>query len=306
MYIYLIYAVAVCAVILLLSAIISNRERHRLKIEYYTAGRKMSVSDDKGTRTRIAFISDLHDYVELHGCADRLETAIDEAQPELLLLGGDIISVIKESRKAPDVADTCAFLCRLAAKRPTIYAEGNHETRLRTEYPEVYAEYRSKLERAGVVFLIDGRTDYGDLSVYGVSLNQDYYAKRLPLIGESQEMPEKYLIGKLGLPDKQRYNILLMHSPLYLKEAAAWGADLVLSGHFHGGTIRLPGGSGLMSPQFHFFSKYCSGVHNCGNTSMIVSRGLGTHSIRLRLNDLPELSVVDIFDAGNKDFKIYS
>ena len=295
MYIYLIYAVAVCAVILLLSAIASNRERHKLKIEYYVAGRKQSVADDEAGRTRIAFISDLHDYVELHGCADRLETALDETKPDFLLLGGDIISVIKESRKAPDVADTCAFLCRLADKRPTMYAEGNHETRLRTAYPRVYAGYRAKLEQAGVVFLIDGRTDYGDLSIYGASLDQDYYAKRLPLIGEKQEMPEKYLIGKLGLPDKHRYNILLMHSPLYLKEAAAWGADLVLAGHFHGGTIRLPDGSGLMSPQFHFLNKYCSGMHSCGNTSMIVSRGLGTHSIRLRFNDLPELSIIDVF-----------
>ena len=100
------------------------------------------------------------------------------------------------------------------------------------------------------------------------------------------------------MPVKDRVNILMMHSPLYLEEAAAWGADLVLSGHFHGGTIRLPlpGRPGLMTPQFQFFVKECSGLHTSenGRTKMIVSRGIGTHSVDIRFNDLPEISIIEM------------
>ena len=91
-----------------------------------------------------------------------------------------------------------------------------------------------------------------------------------------------------------------MHSPLYLREAAAWGADLVLAGHFHGGTIRLPFIGGLMTPQFQFLLPECAGRFQEGSTEMIVSRGLGTHSIRIRLNDLPEISCIDILPEEQK------
>ena len=243
---------------------------------------------------RIAFISDIHNYCDSKQGAERIIAATEKEAPDLVLLGGDIISVIKERHEVPDITAACAWITELSQCRTVIYAEGNHEARLRERYPDVYKDYRTSLEAAGVIFLIDGKVNYRDIDIYGVSIDDIYYKKRIPLIGTDAVMPEKYLIGKLGLPDGLKFNILLMHSPMFLEEAADWGAGLVLSGHFHGGTIRLPGGRGLMSPQFHFFNKYCSGVHKKGNTTMIVSRGLGTHTFNIRLNDLPELSIIDI------------
>ena len=108
-------------------------------------------------------------------------------------------------------------------------------------------------------------------------------------------MPDQYLEQHLGRPDPACFNVLLLHSPMYLKEAADWGADLVLSGHFHGGTIRLPFLGGLMTPQFQFFVPECAGVFHSGAATMIVNRGLGTHSVNIRLNDLPEISVIDLY-----------
>lgn len=279
---------SLCAAAVILAASRSSWERRQLKIEYYRAGQ----GDTR--RTRIAFISDIHNYCDDEQKKAKLLAAIEETKPELVLLGGDIISVIKESHEAPDITRICKVLADIAEHYPVIYAEGNHELRLRERYPGLYEQYRTDLEQAGVIFLIDDKVDYKDISIYGISLAQAYYKKRLPIIGTDLIMPEKYLIGKLGLPDEHSFNILLMHSPMFLKEASDWGADLVLSGHFHGGTIRLPGGSGLMSPQFHFFNKYCSGVHHIGKTMMIVNRGLGTHTFNIRLNDLPELSIIDI------------
>ena len=61
-----------------------------------------------------------------------------------------------------------------------------------------------------------------------------------------------------------------------------WGADLVLSGHLHGGIIRLPGIGGLITPQAIPFPKYSGEMTTEGEQTIIVSRGLGTHTINLR------------------------
>ena len=98
-----------------------------------------------------------------------------------------------------------------------------------------------------------------------------------------------------GSPDPEKYSILLAHSPMYFKQYAEWGADLSLSGHFHGGTIRLPLVGGLMTPQFQFFFPWCSGQYEGAHgRMMIVGRGLGTHSINIRFNDKPQVVVVEL------------
>ena len=75
--------------------------------------------------------------------------------------------------------------------------------------------------------------------------------------------------------------------------------EQTLSGHFHGGTIRLPILGGLMTPQLQFFVRECAGEFSEGSTRMIVNRGLGTHSVRIRLNDRPEISVIDVIPKGD-------
>ena len=72
-------------------------------------------------------------------------------------------------------------------------------------------------------------------------------------------MTTEYLERHLGPADDSRFQILLAHSPLYFEQYADWGADLTLSGHFHGGTIRLPFVGGVMTPQYQFFHPYCAG-----------------------------------------------
>ena len=97
-----------------------------------------------------------------------------------------------------------------------------------------------------------------------------------------------------GWRERERFQILLCHSPLFFDSCRKWGADLTLSGHFHGGTIRLPYLGGVMTPQFQFFLPWCAGTFEESGKYMIVSRGLGTHSINIRLNNKPQLVVVDL------------
>ena len=102
------------------------------------------------------------------------------------------------------------------------------------------------------------------------------------------------LTAVLGEPNKNTFNILLAHHPDYFQAYADWGADLVLSGHLHGGMIRLPGVGGVISPGWRLFPRYDHGLYMMRDKKMIVSAGLASHTIKLRVNNPPELAVIDI------------
>ena len=270
-----------------------------------------AVSDAKETDTcRFVFLSDLHDYCRDYGDGALL-SEIMQCRPDFVLLGGDMITCRKETKWKAETEASRAFIEKLAENCPVFYGEGNHEARLQESIPEIWENYRKALEKAGVIFLKDRAVLFNGLSICGVSLDEIYYNRMFPGFGRKTPLPGDYLMKKLGMPAAEHMNILLLHSPMYLREAAAWGADLVLSGHFHGGTIRLPlpGEPGLMTPQFQFLVKECSGMHSVltgdddgsgrrrgphRQAMMISNRGLGTHSINIRLRDLPEISLVEI------------
>ena len=99
---------------------------------------------------------------------------------------------------------------------------------------------------------------------------------------------------RIGEAPPDGFTILLPHHPDYIGEYAAWGADLVLAGHLHGGQMRLPGIGGLIAPGFKLFPPYTKGRYALGKTEMIVSPGLGTHTIPFRVFNPRELVIVDL------------
>ena len=102
------------------------------------------------------------------------------------------------------------------------------------------------------------------------------------------------IISIVGENDKKLMNLMIAHNPIYFPSYKQWGADLVLSGHIHGGIIRIPGIGGLLSPDCTFFPKYDGGMFSEDGATMIVSRGLGTHTIPIRIFNPGELVCVDI------------
>ncbi len=273
----------------------SEWERRQLKTEYYTFRKNGgSGTAEDSSKIRLAFLSDLHDYFSMKSPASVLE-AIRKERPDIVVLGGDIFTIKPAAGCEPDLSELLDFLADLASDCTVICGCGNHEHKLRDIFPESYAAFQQRLRELGVIFLKDCSAVIDGIAFYGADPEMRFYRRFFPGFGNKEPMPEKYLIGKLGLPGPYPVKVLLLHTPMYLQEAAVWGADLVLSGHFHGGTIRLPGGRGLMTPQYQFFSKECSGEHTCGKSRMIVNRGLGTHTFHIRLNDLPELSIIDIY-----------
>ena len=91
---------------------------------------------------------------------------------------------------------------------------------------------------------------------------------------------------------------MLAHNPAYFEAYASWGADLTLSGHVHGGIMRLPWLGGVLSTSLTLFPKYDGGEFRLGEKRMIVSRGLGSHTIPIRIFNPAELVAVELAPKG--------
>lgn len=238
---------------------------------------------------RAVVLADLHNnsYGKNH---EHLLAAIRDSHPDMILIAGDLITA-KPGVKPDKVLQ---LLNALTAEFPVYYGNGNHEHRLKL-YPEIYGnlgeEYQAALKKAGIHLLVNEKEALEEWGVclYGSQIDRYFYKR----FGNPQ-MPEKYLEGLLGSPVSENYNILLAHNPDYFPNYAAWGADLVLSGHVHGGIVRVPfWGKGILSPNIRFFPKYDGGRFTEGACVMLESRGLGMHTIPLRLFNPGELLVVD-------------
>lgn len=267
--------IAVLAVFFLIVMVIDGNRFHVVKYELH--------SNKIKKEHRYVVLSDLHN--KTYGQKnEKLIKSIHKLNPEAILIAGDILT--SKPGKSYDVA--LDLITNLAKKYPIYYGMGNHETRLFL-YPEVYGDmgerYLRDLNKVSVDFLKNESLDCGDsIRITGLDMNRDYY-KRF----KKHPMDSVYLKDTLGEAKADKYEILLAHNPDYFEEYAAWGADLVLSGHVHGGMMRLPVLGGVVSPAFRLFPKYDGGMFKTGKSTMILSRGLGMHTIPIRIFNPGEL-----------------
>lgn len=247
------------------------------------------ISPESGGFT-FAVISDLHSNcygIDLH----RLNREIIAAEPDAVLLTGDIFN--RNYKEQP--TDTLNYLVTLSKHFPVFYGIGNHEYDMKM-YPEEYGykyhTIKEYLQEAGIVFLEDETVflekNNNRLALTGVMIDSVFYKRNAPVMGGG------LMDRHLGISDKGIFNILLAHNPDYFQNYSEWGADLVLSGHLHGGTIRIPGKGGLLSPRFRLFPEYDGGLYKYKNSTMIVSRGMGSHTVKLRINNEPELIILKV------------
>ena len=245
----------------------------------------------QGKRFRLAFISDLHN-MEFGPENARLQAAVDREKPDLVIVGGDQIVAKPGESLDPGVA----LAERLAKDYPIVYGCGNHEYRLKLypeQYGNLYETLRERLEKAGICYLENETADLTvngcPVRIYGYAMDRAYYNRfyRGPL-------PVSELTDHFGKVDPARYGILLAHHPIYRASYAAYGADLTLSGHYHGGVVGLGAHRGLVTPDFRLFSKSCRGLFRTGNTCQIVSAGTGEHTIPVRIWNKREIIIADI------------
>lgn len=239
---------------------------------------------------RAVVIADLHN--KRYGKNNEiLLAAIRAKKPDMIWIAGDILTAKPGKTMEPAIC----FLRELAREFPIYYGNGNHESRLKL-YPQTYGnmagEYGQALAEMGIAPLVNSHVnleEYG-ITVYGVEIAKRYY-KRF----KQEGMGREYLKQILGEPDNSRFTILLAHNPDYFPDYAQWGADLTVSGHVHGGVVRVPiWGRGVISPGMCLFPKYDGGIFREGGKVMLLSRGLGMHTIPVRLFNPGELWVVEL------------
>ena len=258
---------------------------------------KHSFSDKRIRKSmRAVVITDLHNK-SFGRNNELLLAAIREQTPDFILVGGDIPTA--KPGKSLDIA--ISFLRELTKEYTVYYANGNHEHRMKL-YPETYGDmwerYESALKELGVKLLVNEKVELPEcgLCIYGSEIEKKYYIRF-----KTAQMDESYMESILGKKEEKYYNILLAHNPDYFPQYAVWGADLVLSGHVHGGMVRIPfWGKGVVSPKVSFFPKYDGGVFRQGNSTMLLGRGLGMHTIPVRTFNPGELLVVDFLPDGQK------
>ena len=215
---------------------------------------------------RIAQVSDLHNTEN-----DKLLPLLEKAEPDLIVLTGDLI----DSRDT-DVEAALEFVREAVKLAPCCYVSGNHESRV-PEREELWAGLRElgvvmldnasmELERDGEAICLMGLADPDFGGNYGAMLEE--------LTAEVQE-----------------YTVLLSHRPELFEVYAEFGVDLVFSGHAHGGQFRLPILGGLVAPHQGLFPEYDAGLFEQNGTAMLVSRGVGNSIIPIRFNNRPEIVV---------------
>lgn len=244
---------------------------------------------NQGCTVSFAFLTDLHGI--LYGKENQeLIQEIQRQRPDAILIAGDMLV-----RTEPEtIKRGQALVKELVHMYPVYYALGNHEYQMQSGmYRESYLQYESFLKEQGVFFLHNEkeciRIKENKFVIYGLELPIEYYKKPF-----SPEFTLKSMREILGNPETEGYQILLAHNPKYGKTYLEWGADLILSGHFHGGVVRFTEHKGLTCPQYLLFPPYCCGDFYKGNRCMLVSAGLGEHTIPIRIHNPRELLMIHI------------
>lgn len=235
----------------------------------------------------LVLLSDLHSK-SFGKKNSKLKEAVDQISPDKILVAGDMYTAAtsEDSQVAEDL------VCYLAGRYPVYCGNGNHEhkSRLHPEvYGDIYERYSEAIRKAGARHLVNQKAELpeDDIVIYGSEIDRAFFAKM-----KTVQMEASYMEEILGKADKEKFSVLIAHNPDYFESYAGWGADLVVAGHVHGGLMRLPVFGGVINPALRLFPKYDGGRFALQGSVMILGRGLGTHTLPIRIFNPGELVVI--------------
>lgn len=255
---------------IVLCIVFSLWQNNALTVTNYRAESNKPLPQD---RLRIVQLSDLHNKWFGNGQA-RLLTEIRAQTPDLIVCTGDMV----DSRRT-DLAPAFALAEALTEIAPTYYVSGNHELRLSNEMRNAFYD---GLSARGVILLLN-RTD--TLTVRGCAIT---------LIGlDDRNLEDDTLPQIADTLSQEPIRILLAHEPQAFPHYTEY-ADIIFSGHTHGGQIRLPFIGGLAAPDQGLFPKYDAGEFQEGESTMFISRGLGNSLFPIRVFNRPEIVSVTV------------
>ena len=220
-----------------------------------------------GSELTIVQVSDLHN--QFFGIKQsKLLKEIEKADPDMIVITGDVVDKTHTNFSiASDFIEGAVKIC------PVYYVTGNHEVWIGDSKMDPFYE---KMQSLGVIFLNDTYVDMGSYVLAGIGDDSlDSFVAYPPF-------------------DDSKPVIMLAHEPQYYPLYKNLGADLALTGHYHGGQIIIPGKGGFVSPEYEFFPKMYEGINDVGGMDLVISKGLGNSVLPVRINNYPEIVVVKV------------
>lgn len=244
---------------------------------------------------RMALFSDLHN-MEIGENGSELIEAIRSLVPDVILMPGDAVNKSMHDKEKEGGYDRVVPLfSELSKMAPILYSNGNHEARLAglNKGGGHYEALQQELKQLGVTILNNRSLYFRDrkLCFVGLDLPLACYRKKHEVVDAA------FLTDLLGEPDPNAYTVLLAHTPEFFKPYMDWGADLIVSGHIHGGVIRLPVYGGILSPHRRLFPGYDYGSYKENGREMIVSSGVGGPVFPPRFNNPPEVVLLTLYPS---------
>ncbi|MGN5653081.1 metallophosphoesterase [Bacillus sp. Brlt_9] len=231
---------------------------------------------------KILQISDLHN----KKFGNNQETLIQKVKgenPDVIVITGDLID-----SKSYDADVSMELIRELVMEYPIYFVTGNHE-----KWSGKYNDLEKELKKHHVTVLrnehVTIQKEEQKINLLGIDDPEFVTGNR----DEGNVVKDEISKAKFEMKPAT-YNVLLSHRPEFLAEYANEKIDLVLSGHAHGGQVRLPFIGGLVAPNQGLFPTYTAGLYEKQNTSMVVNRGLGNSVIPQRIFNRPELVVVQL------------
>jgi predicted MPP superfamily phosphohydrolase len=253
-------------------------DNRRLDVSHYDV--ELAQLPGPADGLRIAQVSDLHS-ASFGTFPQRVLDGVRAARPDLVAITGDLVD-----RRTADLTVVLDLAEDLQEIAPTFFVLGNHEA----DSP-LRDELIAGLEDLGVVVLRDEAVtiELAGTTVQVAGLDD-------PRVRSGQGLPARppaQVLAGLDLTPEAP-TLLLAHRPEQLEGYTGVGIDLVLSGHAHGGQVRLPLLGGLYAPHEGWLPEFSEGVHHRGDTTMVISRGLGNSTAGVRVNNPRELVVVEL------------
>lgn len=210
--------------------------------------------------------------------------------PDAIFLVGDLIAA--DAQEA-DVVRFLTLVRTLTGIAPVYFAPGNHEL----EYMQTDAQFLSRVTEAGATVVNDSYVDVtlaGQALRIGGTMGHAFYFGRSQ--AEFEASPEYQFLAEFEQTEQPK--LCLAHMPdtfIFNGACELWDVDLVLSGHTHGGLVRLPFVGGLYAPMQGWFPEYDCGLFRLGtHMQMLITSGLAGHGWIPRVNNLPELVVLEL------------
>ena len=288
-----------CISIILLIAILivvieSIREHKKFKVTRYKISNEKIPDEFKNTKLLV--LSDLHN--AFYGKEnEKLFNKIRELKPDFIILAGDM--PVANTKNAENNIKTAKSIIKLSETADVFYGIGNHEKRmmvkdfLKDNWDEYYNIVKNHKGTHDFYIMnnkkIEIEREDKKINIYGLDLELSYYQRFSRLRPDVTDIEKS-----IGKPDKDKFNMLIAHNPEYFDIYEKWGADLTFSGHVHGGMIRLPVIGGVISPKPRLFPHYDYGKYEKNGRIMLLSSGIGSHSVKIRFNNIPEILLVEL------------